>query len=282
MDGSGNPLKLTLLVDNQTLVDQYFLAEPAFSAWIESEAVRILFDTGYSEIFIENARRLNLEISELDVLVLSHGHSDHTWGLPALAEHLRKYRRRKDRVKLVAHPDVFEEKGMDGDIYGVNFKIKDFEDVFECRLTKSPIDLGGSLTYLGEIPRGNDFEAKKSIGMRLVNGRWLEDYILDDSALCYQGKEGLVVISGCSHSGIVNIVEYAMTLCEVDTVVDIVGGLHLQQPTYEQLEGTAKYLEGLGLKQLHASHCTDLTSKCRLMRTLPLKEIGSGSVLEYR
>ncbi|SCZ77231.1 MBL fold metallo-hydrolase [Acidaminobacter hydrogenoformans] len=275
-------MKLTLLVDNQTLVDRYFLAEPAFSAWIESGEVKLLFDTGYSEVFLENARRLKLEISEMDVLVLSHGHSDHTWGLPALAAHLRQNRRREDRVKLVAHPDVFEEKGMDGEIYGVDFNISDFEDIFECQLSKTPVDLGGGLTYLGEIPRVNDFEAKKSIGLRRVDGNWLEDFILDDSAISYLGTAGLVVISGCSHSGIVNIVRHAMTLSGTDQVVDILGGFHLQKPTFEQLEGTAVFLEGLGLKQLHASHCTDLPSKCRLMRTLPLKEIGSGSVLEYR
>lgn len=275
-------MKLTLLVDNQTLVDRYFLAEPAFSAWIETGEVKLLFDTGYSEVFLENARRLKLEISELDVLVLSHGHSDHTWGLPALVEHLRRHRRREDRVKLVAHPDVFEEKGMEGEVYGVNFNISDYEDVFDCHLTKTPAVLGGGLTYLGEIPRVNDFEAKKSIGLRRVEGKWLEDFILDDSAISYLGEAGLVVVSGCSHSGIVNIVKHAMTLSGTDQVADVVGGLHLQQPTFEQLEGTAAFLEGLGLKQLHASHCTDLPSKCRLMRTLPLREIGSGSVLEYR
>jgi len=275
-------LKITLLVDNQTLVDQYFLAEPAFSAWIESSDTKLLFDTGYSDVFLENARRLKLEISELDTLVFSHGHSDHTWGLPALAEHLRQNRRRPDRVKLIAHPEAFFEKGLDGEVYGVNFDIEAFKDVFDVVLTKTPISLGNGLTYLGEIPRINDFEGKLAIGQTLQGKNWVKDFILDDTALAYAGEEGLVIISGCSHSGIVNIVEYAMSLNKTIRVVDVVGGLHLQKPSGEQLEGTVRFFESLNLKQLHASHCTDLASKCRLMQSLPLTEIGSGSVLEYR
>lgn len=275
-------MKMTLLVDNQTLVDQYFLAEPAFCAWVESGDTKLMFDTGYSDVFLENARRLKLEISELDILMLSHGHSDHTWGLPALAEHLRGNRRRSDRVRLYAHPEAFYEKGMNGEVYGVNFKIEDFKDVFEVILTNEAVRLGNGLMYLGEIPRKNEFEGRLSIGKTRRGNIWTEDFILDDTALSYLGEEGLVIISGCSHSGIVNIVEHAMTLNETTQVVDVAGGLHLQKPTQDQLEGTARFFESLNLKQLHASHCTDLASKCRLMQTLPLIEVGSGSVLEYR
>lgn len=274
-------MKITLLVDNQTLVDQYFLAEPAFCAWVESGDTKLMFDTGYSEVFLENARRLRLEISEVDLLVLSHGHSDHTWGLPALAGHLRLNRRRPDRVRLIAHPEAFYEKGLDGEVYGVNFNIEDYKDVFDVVLTKSAVNLGSGMMYLGEIPRKNDFEGKLAIGQTRRGQSWEKDFILDDTGLSYLGKDGLVIISGCSHSGIVNIVEHAMTLNETRKVIDVVGGLHLQKPTKEQLEGTVRFFESLDLKQLHASHCTDLASKCRLMQTLPLTEVGSGSVLEY-
>lgn len=274
-------MKITLLVDNQTLVDQYFLAEPAFCAWIESGDTKLMFDTGYSEVFLENARRLRLEISEVDLLVLSHGHSDHTWGLPALARYLRLNRRRPDRVRLIAHPEAFYEKGLDGEVYGVNFNIEDYKDVFDVVLTKSAVNLGSGMMYLGEIPRKNDFEGKLAIGQTRRGQSWEKDFILDDTGISYLGKDGLVIISGCSHSGIVNIVEHAMTLNETRKVIDVVGGLHLQKPTKEQLEGTVRFFESLDLKQLHACHCTDLASKCRLMQTLPLTEVGSGSVLEY-
>jgi 7,8-dihydropterin-6-yl-methyl-4-(beta-D-ribofuranosyl)aminobenzene 5'-phosphate synthase len=272
---------VTLLVDNQTLVDRYFLAEPAFSAWIESENTQILFDTGYSDVFLENAKRLNLEISELDVLALSHGHSDHTWGLPALANHLRQFRRKSEKVRLVAHPEVFFRKECEGEIYGVNFSMDTFMDVFEVCLTATPVDLGGRVSFLGEIERKTTFECKESIGSTLKNGAWIADAIQDDSALVYQGEEGLVIITGCAHSGIVNIVKQATAVTGQSKIIDILGGLHLQQPSVEQMEGTASFLESLGLKQLHACHCTDLSSKCRLLRSLPLIEVGSGSTVLY-
>ena len=275
-------MRVVLLMDNQTLVDEYYLAEPAFCAWIESGNTKLLFDTGYSELFLENARRLGLEISELDLLVLSHGHSDHTWGLPALARYLRLHRQRRDRVRLVAHPEVFCPKEMEGEIYGVNFDIHQFEDVFELNLSTSPIPLGDGLMFLGEIPRLTSFEGRDTIGMTCLGRAWEPDSVRDDSALTFMGREGLVVITGCSHSGIVNIVNQAMTLTGCDKVIDVVGGLHLQKPTPDQLEGTAVFLESLGLEALRATHCTDLVSKCRLLKTLPLKEIGSGSQMEYR
>lgn len=272
---------VTLLVDNQTLVDRYYLAEPAFSAWIESENTQILFDTGYSDVFMENARRLNFEISELDVLALSHGHSDHTWGLPALADHLRQFRRKSEKVRLVAHPEVFFRKEFEGEIYGVNFNIDNFTDVFDFCLTTAPVDLGGRVSFLGEIERTTSFECKESIGSTMKNGTWIADFVQDDSALVYQGEEGLLIITGCSHSGIVNIVRHAAAVTGQSKIIDILGGLHLQKPSVEQLEGTASFLESLGLKQLHASHCTDLPSKCRLLRSLPLIEVGSGSAMLY-
>lgn len=275
-------MKVTLLVDNQTLVDKYFLAEPAFSAWIEVEGTQILFDTGYSDVFLENARRCGIILSELDVLVLSHGHSDHTWGLPALANHLRQHRQRSEKVRLVAHPEAFYDKGFEGENYGVNFNIEEFEDVFELNLTTMPVLIGAGVSFLGEINRQTEFEGKTPIGVTLKGGTWEKDYIKDDSALVYHGKEGLVILSGCSHSGIVNIIKHAIDYTFETRVVDILGGLHLQNPTREQLEGTALYLESLGLEQLHASHCTDLKSKCRLLHTLPISEVGSGSVLTYK
>lgn len=274
-------LKITLLVDNQTLVDQYYLAEPALCVWIESGESRILFDTGYSDVFLENAQRLNLNISELDALVLSHGHSDHTWGVPALADFLRRTRQRKSKVKLIAHPDVFCEKTQDGETIGVNFEIRDFLDVFECCFTRTPLPLGSGVHYLGEIPRATNFEAKNPIGKTRSKGPWIDDFIQDDSGVAVCVSDGLVIVSGCAHSGIVNMVQHAMEVTGEKKIVDIIGGLHLQNPTSAQLEGTVAYFESLNLNQLHACHCTDLPSKCRLLRSLPLREIGSGSILVY-
>ena len=96
-------MKLTVLTDNNTYIDQYYLGEPAVSYFIEDEGIQLLFDLGYSDVYLRNAQKLGIDLTKVDTVVLSHGHNDHTGGLsdfPAL-EH---------RVKLIGHPQVFEEK----------------------------------------------------------------------------------------------------------------------------------------------------------------------------
>ena len=136
------------------------------------------------------------------------------------------------------------------------------------------------LVFLGQIERTNDFEAKSPIGK--IKGSILDDdYLMDDSALAYKSRKGLVIITGCSHAGICNIVEYAKKICEEDRIIDIVGGFHLLNPSNEQLQGTLHYMNELKPEKVHACHCTDLNSKIALSRFVDLKEVGIGLVLQY-
>jgi len=135
---------------------------------------------------------------------------------------------------------------------------------------------------LGEIERKNYFEAQRPIG-KVVKGNFEEDdYLIDDSALTYQSSKGLVIITGCSHSGICNIVEGAKKICGDDRIIDIVGGFHLLNPKKEQLQGTLDYMEKLKPQEVHACHCTDLNSKIALSQVINLKEVGVGQTLEYK
>ena len=137
------------------------------------------------------------------------------------------------------------------------------------------------LVFLGEIERTNEFEAKTPMGRILENGVEKDDFLFDDSALAYKSSKGLVIITGCSHAGICNIVEYARKVCEDDRVVDILGGFHLLDPSVEQLQGTIAYMKSLRPGSVHACHCTDLNSKIALSRAINLKEVGVGLTLEY-
>ncbi|MCF8108299.1 MAG: MBL fold metallo-hydrolase, partial [Desulfohalobiaceae bacterium] len=110
-------MQITVLVDNTTLIDRYFLAEPGLSLLIEDSAARVLFDTGYSGIVLNNALAMGKDLTTLDCLVLSHKHLDHTWGLETLIRHFTQ----RDleglavrRPTLVAHPDVFSSVSGDG------------------------------------------------------------------------------------------------------------------------------------------------------------------------
>ncbi|MCK4458652.1 MAG: MBL fold metallo-hydrolase, partial [Methanosarcinales archaeon] len=93
--------------------------------------------------------------------------------------------------------------------------------------------------------------------------------------------EGLVIVTGCSHTGICNIIEYAKKVCGDDRVVDIIGGFHLLDPSEEQLQGTLEYMKELQPETVHASHCTDLNSKMVLSRVVDIREVGVGLRLVY-
>jgi len=278
-------MKLTVLVDNNTLIDRYFYAEPGIALYIEEGGKRILLDVGYSDIFIKNAQKMNIDLRTLDYVVLSHGHMDHTWGLDPL---VRLYTESQiesiphKKPTIVAHPLVFVSKKFDDMEIGSLISRDKLSKNFPVKLSKEPVWLTERLLYLGEIERTNDFEGKKPIGMLMKLEGEEPDYLYDDTALAYKSANGLVIITGCSHSGICNIVEQAKRLCKEERVVDIVGGLHLLDPSEEQLQGTSEYLKKLDPEQMHACHCTDLHSKIALSEVVDLKEVGVGLVLEYQ
>ncbi|MDP8262355.1 MAG: MBL fold metallo-hydrolase [Candidatus Ancaeobacter aquaticus] len=278
-------MKITILIDNNTLIDRYLLGEPGVSYLIQDGNRQVLFDVGYSNAFIINAKKLNLNLLQSDYLVLSHGHLDHTWGLDPL---LKMYTEAKiesvpfTNPTLIAHPNVFETKTVDGlNEIGCTISKCKLDQHFEMNLTKEPFWLSDKLVFLGEIERSNNFENKVPIGKVHSKDGIKDDFLLDDTALAYKGSEGLIVITGCSHSGICNIVEYAKKVCDENSVVDVIGGFHLMQPSQEQLKCTVDYFQKLKSKELHPCHCVDLNSKIALSKVANLKEVGVGLSIEY-
>jgi 7,8-dihydropterin-6-yl-methyl-4-(beta-D-ribofuranosyl)aminobenzene 5'-phosphate synthase len=278
-------MKLTVLIDNNTIIDRYFIGEPGVSYFIEADGQKILFDVGYSDAFIQNARKLSIDLMNVDFIVLSHGHLDHTWGLIPL---VRLYTERifeGHNVKkpiLVTHPLTLSTKKY-GDLseIGSLLNADNLSGYFQIKLSKKPVYLTERLLYLGEIERSNEFEAKNPMGKTLEDGKEKDDFLLDDSALAYKSSKGIIIITGCSHSGICNIVEYAKKICGDNRVVDIIGGFHLLTPSPEQMQGTTEYMNLLKPNSVHACHCTDLKSKIELAKVVNLKEVGVGLTLTY-
>jgi 7,8-dihydropterin-6-yl-methyl-4-(beta-D-ribofuranosyl)aminobenzene 5'-phosphate synthase len=278
-------MRLTVLMDNQTLTDRYFVAEPAVSYFIEEDGAKVLFDTGYSNAFIANARKLRIDLLDLDFVVLSHGHLDHSWGLVPLIRLFAEGRLEGLRVSkpaLVAHPAALAPRRLESHPQaGSLLSEEQLSRFFHLRLSREPVSLTERLWFLGEIERRTDFEATSPLGFVGEAGEERDDFLVDDSALAYRSSQGLVVVTGCSHSGICNIVKQAKKVLGDDQVLDIVGGLHLLDPAPEQLSGTAAYLKALRPAALHACHCTDLPSKIALSSVVELKEVGVGLTLEW-
>lgn len=277
---TGDKMELTILIENNTLVDKYLTGEPGLAIFIEENGKKILFDSGYSDAFIKNASAMNIDLAGLDYVVLSHGHNDHTWGLEYLIEK-RLQNQIKNKPILITHPLSFSEKFVDTEKIGIKLTKEELSEYFNLKLAKAPLWISEKLVFLGEIPRKNSYESKKPLGKIKINGNLEDDYLFDDSALVYKSDKGLVIITGCSHSGICNITEHAKKICNEDSIVDIIGGFHLLKPSANVLKQTAKYLNSQKIVQIHPCHCTDLKSKVFLSQTSDLKEVGVGLKLKY-
>jgi 7,8-dihydropterin-6-yl-methyl-4-(beta-D-ribofuranosyl)aminobenzene 5'-phosphate synthase len=272
-------MRLTILVDNQAA--RNLNAEWGLSIFIEADGARILLDVGASDLFLTNAARLNVDLLHLDYLILSHGHWDHTWGLDGL---LKSYLLRKSPVEkrpaLLAHPLALAPKLRDNGLeYGVLLDKSILTRNLPTDLVKTPVWLSDNLVYLGEIER--KIEPERVMGKTVGAAGLTDDYLWDDTALAYKSPQGLVIITGCSHSGICNIVRQAQIICNEERVSDIVGGFHLLNPDRDRLEETIAFLKKIKPGQLHPGHCTNLNAKIALGQAATVKEVSCGLELNY-
>ena len=278
-------MKFTILVDNNTLIDRYFIGEPAVSYFIEVDGKRILYDAGYSDAFIKNAQKLHINLLNIDYLVISHGHLDHMWGLDAL---LRMYSeasiegREVRKPTLVVHPKTFNFRPRNW-VGGSGSLISEerLSQYFTIERIEKPLWLTDDFVCLPNIPKSNDFELKTPFSKVRVDGQDLDDYMEDEIAIAYKSKNGLVVSNPCSHRGICNTIEYAKRVCKEDRIADVVCGFHLQNPDKQVLDSTVEYFVQNSPQAIHPCHCTDLRSKVALSHVANLQEVGSGLELEY-
>ncbi len=262
-------MKLKVLEDNNTFIDMYYLAEPGVCYYIEDDNEKILFDTGYSSVIIENARKMNINLNKVNKLVISHGHDDHTGGL-------RYFFEEKRNIELIAHPECFDHKEDATGLYiGSPLPKEELSKVCRLNLSKEPVQISEHITYLGEIPTLNDFEPRYSIGKSIVNDEKIDDTINDDSAIVYKSDKGLFVITGCSHSGICNILEYAKKVCNDNRIYGVIGGFHLFEVN-ERLDKTIDYLKENNIKLLYPCHCVSLKAKIEMAKRLEINEVGVG------
>ncbi len=218
-------------------------------------------------------------------MVLSHGHLDHTWGLVPLVALLLETAlnaRPVTRPVLVSHPMAFQSRSVPGiPEIGSIVDVDRLARQFHLALHAEPHWVTRDLVFLGEIPRVHDFEAAPPLGTRHTPNGDVPDSIPDDSGMACVTDKGLVVITGCAHSGVCNMVTHAQVVTGVQRVRAIIGGMHLLEAPRERLEKTAAFLRPLELEALYPCHCTDLAAKIALARHLPVTEVGVGLRLEF-
>jgi 7,8-dihydropterin-6-yl-methyl-4-(beta-D-ribofuranosyl)aminobenzene 5'-phosphate synthase len=268
-------IKISILCEDQAkmgYMDKIFLAQHGFSVFIEAEK-NILFDTGSTDVFISNAALFGIDLNATDLIVLSHGHWDHTNGLKALhAKGIKK--------KLLVHPGAFvDRRKATGEYNGILYNREEMAEKFDLTLSKEPYQITSSIYFLGEIPRVNDFEAQKTTFFYMNENERLQDFIMDDTALAIATENGLVIVAGCSHAGICNIVEYAKKVCNQDKIHVVLGGFHLLGNS-DQLEKTVEYFLKNPVEHLYPMHCTDLPSLSKFYETFRIKKLCAGDTIE--
>ncbi|MGL4694552.1 MBL fold metallo-hydrolase [Enterococcus larvae] len=268
-------MKLTVLVDNNVYIDHYYYGEPALSFFIEDEEEAILFDTGYSHIFFENAKKLGIDLTRSNRLVLSHGHNDHTGGLVHIDTLFTQ-----QKPEIVAHPLTFFPKRAEEGAIGSPESAEKLQQNYTLTLSKEPLAISKNITFLGEIPQLVDFEPRQQVGETKLTDTYTADYVLDDSALVFTGKDGIYIITGCSHSGICNICEYAKKVTGINKIMGVIGGFHLFDED-EQLEKTIQYFKENNIPELFPCHCVSFAAKSAIHQEIPIGEVGVGMCVEW-
>ena len=274
-------MKCTVVVDNLAPVigKRTFLAEHGFSLLIEHLGQKILFDTGESETCTYNLSLLGIHPDQIDLLVLSHGHHDHAGGLLPFLRVANK------KTPLVAHPDIFSEHHGRTGFAGIPYTQGQLTSLgIEWRLTEEPCEIAPKLWFSGRIPRSTDFEVvDKNLFVCCGDGSHSPDLIPDDAALFYESEKGLVVIGGCAHSGMVNIIEYGLRLTGAARLAGWIGGTHLRAADAVQREKSMEALEKLNPDFLVTGHCTGFEMMSDLRHRLGKRFIPStvGSEFEF-
>ena len=257
-------LRITTLSENTAGLNENtfgminFLAEWGLSILVETDEANVLLDTGQSISIGYNADTLGIDLSRIDKIVLSHGHHDHTGGLRQLLRKMKK------EVEIIAHPDVWADKyhrskGKKDRYAGIPFPRQELESLgARFNLTTKPVKISDNIMTTGEVPMVTDYEEIDSSLFVKEGDGWQPDKLLDDLSLIINTEQGLVIVLGCAHRGIINTLYHAQQLTGVKPVYAVLGGAHLFKTSEERLRRTIAALKELGVQRLGLCHCTGL------------------------
>lgn len=249
------------------------IGEWGFAALVEVDGRRLLIDTGQRpETVLRNASELGIDLSNVTDLVITHNHGDHTAGLITLR---RELARKNPRALSRAHvgQGIFlprpNKDGTDGNGL-LRFKAA-YEALGGAFVEHAgPAELLPAVWFTGPVPRQYPERNWSVAGQVRTAAGLVEDTVPEDSSVVIDTVDGLVVVSGCGHAGIINTIEYARKIVRVAPIVAAVGGFHLFAATDATLEWTANKLREFGLRQLLGAHCTGLEAVYRIRTLLGL------------
>ncbi|MCD6106960.1 MAG: MBL fold metallo-hydrolase [Caldisericaceae bacterium] len=266
-------MKITIIVDNYT-TKRNFIAEHGFAALIETGQQKILFDTGQGHALLHNLKIKNIDPKNIETIVLSHGHDDHTGGI-------KPFSKKNNQFEIFAHPAVLYPKYKITKELKKNIGLKTNLSEFNTKFYAGPVEISPKVIYSGEVPKINKWELEETIYYREINGKLEKDPFQDDVSLYIIADKGLVVLTGCAHSGIINIINYGMEITGINKLHGIIGGMHLKNASNKRIKKTVQLIAGMNPKFVTISHCTGILPGMEFVKKIGKRAIFTEVSSEF-
>jgi 7,8-dihydropterin-6-yl-methyl-4-(beta-D-ribofuranosyl)aminobenzene 5'-phosphate synthase len=275
-----NKLTVTILVDNRSH-NSSLLSEHGLALWIEMDDHKILFDTGRSDMVLYNAGLLGIDLSTAESLVISHGHYDHSGGIADIIKI-------NPSINIYCHPGIFlsrYSRQPDGAMksIGISDNVSDSLHRIESSIkwvSKPLVKFGGDFGITGSIPRRTDFENTGGDFFLDQQGD-IPDPIEDDMSIWFRTAKGLVIITGCCHSGIINTINRIFEISGERNLHAVIGGFHLKNASSQSLECTFNALQSISSCKFIACHCTGENSVRYLQSKTDLSVVNGGAGMVF-
>lgn len=258
-------MKITILNENLTY-KRGLLCEHGLSLLIEQDGRRWLFDTGQTDVFLRNAKQMNVSLENLDGIILSHGHYDHCGGVESFLKE------QNQRPPVYVREEAFEEKysdkrGGQKEEIGIPWEKQTCPELTLVKDAKTEIAEG--VWLLGNIPYMEELE-DYSPGMFVLRRNVFEkDPMADEQMLVFETDRGLSVFAGCSHPGIMNCLHYVQESFPGQKIYSLLAGMHLMHAGEEKIQWTIKRLGSYGIDVLMPVHCTGTRAISRIRENFP-------------
>ena len=260
-------MKYSFLIENKT-DNPGIVAEHGLCIYIEAHGRKLLFDAGATDLFVNNAKEMKVDLEAVDYVIISHGHYDHTGGVPAFC-------RQNSKAPIYLHRNAFRksygyENGvMDKETCGIMWSDEEYDEIEDrIVLTNGPVELTDGVIVTGTVPVDSDFTPTEKFSYYNEEGMLVEDDMSHEQCLVIKEPEGIYIFSGCSHRGVLNALRCGKSMFPGERVAAIIAGMHLYSATADDRKRVVDEVAAEGLDRVIPVHCTGIDAICDLKARL--------------